>query len=131
MFSYSLIHVFEIHCIATYHKRQKLSKRKVLRFTGFYSNVLGKHLWFLLHLYLKCLIRKPFTFHQKSAKTAKLFSRLTFAIYDIIFPLGYGYFAMSQKLILKFVSYTFMCCAILIITTYIATYVRTCNVVIM
>ena len=73
-----------------YCKRQELSERKVLRFTGFYLNV-GKIyviafiiLLIKVPLLLKVLVMKTFTIHQKFAKTARLFSFVAFVAHSIL-----------------------------------------------
>ena len=72
--------------VATYRKRQKLSKIKVSRFIGFHPNVLREDSCGLSNCssvlpLLKALVGKTFAIHRKSIKTVKLFSRVAFVAY--------------------------------------------------
>ena len=84
--------VLALKClIMRYRKRHKFSKRKVLvlldfreKFHGFDSFVLK-----VLPL-LKVFVGETFTVHQKSVKTAKLFSCVAFVFKGVLFSLLLG-----------------------------------------
>ena len=67
-----------------YHKQQQLRETRSLM--GFVI-MLGKLSQFCFYLYdfsltAKSVSRKTFAIHQKSTKTARVFSHLTFTVYE-------------------------------------------------
>ena len=71
---------------ARYRKQRKLSGRKVSQFVVFYHNVEKTFVAFeyipTLKMALIKLVGKPFAVHQKSVKTANVFSHLNFVVYS-------------------------------------------------
>ena len=75
-----------MYLLQIYHKQQKLSERKVLQFNRICENI---EKTFMILLAQCCdihqLVGKTFAVHQKSAKTVKAFSHLTFVVYCILY----------------------------------------------
>ena len=80
----------KMHFVIIYREPHKLSKKKfctTLHFIGFHQTfaIFALSVWKVLKKAIAQLnIRQENLVHQKSMKTAKLFSRLSFIIYGIL-----------------------------------------------